>query len=63
MWMQDEPHFLSFVMPGLVPGIPNRRAMRLSKRDGRDFRAKTRFALSPGHDGNEMPSCLVMRAT
>src|SRR5665647_559821 len=30
-----------FVMPGLVPGIPLRRAQSLTKRDGRD---------KPGHD-------------
>jgi hypothetical protein len=42
-----------FVMPGLVPGIhvlivPDKKDV-----DGRDICAKTRFALLPGHDGEQ----------
>jgi hypothetical protein len=38
----DYPEPIPIVMPGLVPGIPLRKALCLPKRDGRD---------KPGHDG------------
>src|ERR1700737_2568826 len=45
-------------MPGLVPGIHVFTVPVRENVDDRDFGAKTRFALWPGHDGGEptMPS-------
>jgi hypothetical protein len=38
------------VMPGFMPGIHVFATLRKQDVDGRAFSAKTRFALSPGHD-------------
>jgi hypothetical protein len=40
-------------MPGLVPGFHVLLSMQQDV-DGRDIRAKTRFALLPGHDELEV---------
>jgi hypothetical protein len=45
-------------MPGLVPGIRVFYFLHHKNVDGRDIRAKMRFALSPDHD-YPSPNCAV----